>query len=513
MTFRTRLRLPLKILAVLITALALPSGAWADSVTFSYTGAAQTWTVPAGVNSATFALSGGSGRDYRPGYGALGGNGALVTATLPVVPGETLSINVGGEGNYESATGVFGGGGAGNLSGAGGGGATDVRRGVGLADRLLVAGGGGGAGAVKANYNGGDSGQAAPEGAYPSSGRSGKPGSDTRAGAGGGGSGFDSGPGAGVGGSDGGLGQGGMGGHGENGQQDGGGGGGGVYGGGGGAGGYITTVGGQPYVLPAFGGGGGGSKTAGGTLVDGANDGAGSAVITFAPVVVGVTPPSIAIATPADGASYAQGQAVVAAYACSGPATTTVTSCAGPVANGALIDTTTPGTYTFTVSAQDGDGGSATRSTTYTVTAALSPPPSSAPPTISRASETATSWRESDALPHIARTVPTGTTFSFAISQSATVTFSFTRTAAGRTIGHKCLAPSFKSRRAKHCTRTIVVGRLSFAGHPGINQVRFGGRISRTNKLMTGHYTLKITAANAQRRRSAPRSLEFTIVK
>jgi hypothetical protein len=519
---RASVRLSLKIFVVLLLAFALPAGAWADTASFSYTGAVQSWTVPAGVNSATFTLSGGSGADYDPGYGGLGGNGARVTATLPVVPGESLSIYVGGEGLFGSVSGRFGGGGAGNGNGAGGGGATDVRRGTSLADRLLVAGGGGGAGAVRGTYGGdrtaykgGDSGHAAPEGGFTQSGRSGKPGTDTRPGFGGYGSGISGGPGAGVGGSDGLLGQGGAGGIGTDSQQDGGGGGGGVYGGGGGAGGYLTEAGGVMYTIPAFGGGGGGSKTAGGTLVDGANDGYGKAVITYSPVVPGVTPPSIAIASPADGASYTQGQTVAAAYACSAPASTTVTTCAGPVGSGAPIDTSTPGSYTFLVSAQDGDGGSATKTTTYTVAAGTPPPPTATPPTVSGASETAKTWRENDTLPHISakRTPPIGTTFSFALNESATVTLSFTRQAAGRRVHRRCAAPNAKTRRKPRCTRTIVVGGLTFTGHPGTNQVRFAGRISPTSKLKPGRYTLRITATTAQRKRSSPQSLTFTIVK
>jgi hypothetical protein len=487
----------------------MPASAWADTASFRYTGDVQSWTVPAGVSSATFALSGGSGRGYAPGYGALGGNGARVTATLPVVSGESLSIYVGGEGNYFSTVGVFGGGGTGNNRGVGGGGATDVRRGTSLADRLLVAGGGGGAGAAGVAYKGGDSGHAAPEGGFPQSGRSGKPGTDTRPGFGGtsGEPGRD--------GSDGQLGQGGTGGQGADNQQDGGGGGGGVYGGGGGQGGYITQAGGVTYTIPAFGGGGGGSKTAGGTLVDGANDGDGSAVITYSQAVPGVTPPSIAIASPADGASYTQGQTVAAAYACSEPTVTTVTSCAGSVANGAPIDTSMPGSYTFIVSAQDADGGSATKTAKYSVTSGTLPPTATRPPTVSGVSETAKTWRENDTPPHISakRTPPIGTTFSFALSEPAMVTLSFTHQAAGRRVHHKCVAPTAKSRRKPRCTHTMVVGGLTFTGHPGTNLVRFAGRISSTNKLKPGRYTLRITATNAQRRRSSPQSLTFTIVK
>jgi hypothetical protein len=237
-------------------------------------------------------------------------------------------------------------------------------------------------------------------------------------------------------------------------------------------------------------------------------------------VAPGVVPPSIAIASPANGATYTQGQAVTAAYSCTAPAGTTVTTCAGPVANGAPIDTATLGSHTFTVVAQDSDGGPATKSVSYTVVAAVTPAPMvpgpmvTPAPVVSGASETARRWRENNTLPHISakKKLPVGTTFSFALNEPATVTLSFTQQAAGRKIHGKCVRPSAKNRRKPRCTRVIVAGSFTFTGHPGTNKVRFAGRISRTNKLKPGRYTLQITAT-IQGRRSAPRSLTFTIVK
>ncbi len=106
------------------------------TVTFAYTGAAETWTVPAGVTQATFDLYGAQGGT------AKGGKGGRVTATVSVTPGAAYQIRVGGAG--ATATAGFNGGGAGSGSGGGGGGATDVRTSAGLTSRLLVAGGGGG---------------------------------------------------------------------------------------------------------------------------------------------------------------------------------------------------------------------------------------------------------------------------------------------------------------------------------------------------------------------------------
>jgi hypothetical protein len=151
-----------------------PNGAVQEcTVTFEFSGAAETWTVPAGVTSATFDLygaqggAGGGGQFYRPGSG---GGGAEATATLSVTPGTTYQINVGGAGGNGTAirdgavgAGGFNGGAPGGSgdsfsggSGGGGGGASDVRTGNhDLADRLLVASGGGGGGGAGGGGGGG----------------------------------------------------------------------------------------------------------------------------------------------------------------------------------------------------------------------------------------------------------------------------------------------------------------------------------------------------------------------
>jgi hypothetical protein len=59
------------------------------TVTFGYSGGAQIWTVPAGVSSARFDVSGaqgGSGCTVQ----ALGGLGGEVLATLAVAPGQVV---------------------------------------------------------------------------------------------------------------------------------------------------------------------------------------------------------------------------------------------------------------------------------------------------------------------------------------------------------------------------------------------------------------------------------------
>jgi hypothetical protein len=115
----------------------------ASTASFAYTGAAQQFTVPDGVTQVAIAAAGATGGN---GLGASGtGIGGLVTATIPVTPGEALTVDVGGAGNLKTRG--FNGGGGGVDGGGSGGGASDVRQGgTALSDRVVVAGGGGGSG-------------------------------------------------------------------------------------------------------------------------------------------------------------------------------------------------------------------------------------------------------------------------------------------------------------------------------------------------------------------------------
>ena len=125
---------------------------------FIYTGAMQTWTVPAGVTSInieSFGAQGGSGADANNSTsGGAGGKGSKASGTLSVTPGQVLNIFVGGNGTISTA-GFNGGGLGGSVNAGGGGGASDIRYpGNSIADRLIVAAGGGGGGRTGSNLYG-----------------------------------------------------------------------------------------------------------------------------------------------------------------------------------------------------------------------------------------------------------------------------------------------------------------------------------------------------------------------
>jgi len=117
--------------------------------TFNFTGAVQTWTVPANVFSIDVNMAGAEGGTSGVGSNNGGGFGGRVTATMAVTPGEVLNIYVGG--TTTTTTGGWNGGGNANANysqyGRGGGGGTDIRiGGTTFNDRVIVAGGGGGGG-------------------------------------------------------------------------------------------------------------------------------------------------------------------------------------------------------------------------------------------------------------------------------------------------------------------------------------------------------------------------------
>jgi hypothetical protein len=83
-------------------------------------------------------------------------------------------------------------------------------------------------------------------------------------------------------------------------------------------------------------------------------------------IQVNTVAPKVAITRPVKGATYALNKVVLASYTCT-DAIAGVASCVGTVANGASINTSTPGTQTFSVVATDKAGNTTTRSITYTV--------------------------------------------------------------------------------------------------------------------------------------------------
>ena len=123
--------------------------------TSGFTGEHQDWTVPAGVDRATFTVMGAAGSAaFLDGDGGKpGGRGGGTIATIATTPGQVLRLTVGQAGQGRLG-GWNGGGDGGVYKSGGGGGASDVRVApYGLANRILVGGGGGGAGGLATNVS------------------------------------------------------------------------------------------------------------------------------------------------------------------------------------------------------------------------------------------------------------------------------------------------------------------------------------------------------------------------
>jgi hypothetical protein len=233
-----------------------------------------------------------------------------------------------------------------------------------------------------------------------------------------------------------------------------------------------------------------------------------------------VAPPSVSITSPITGATYHQGDVIPAAYTCTAGAGTTVSSCAGPVANGAPIDTSTPGPQSFRVTVQDQDGGTAASTVTYTVAGGAGGGGGSGGggggggavvPKVTGAQQTNAKWRETKGRRK--KGPPVGTTFSFILDEPGHVTLSFTRSVGGRRVNGRCLAKSRRNRHRPKCSRPVLAGRFDLTGHQGQNTITgFTGTLPSGTRLPVGNYTLTITMTDAAGVTSAPQSLSFAIV-
>jgi hypothetical protein len=553
-------RLGRAVMALAALGLAAAPAAQAAPTTFVYTGYEQSYVVPAGVTSVHMDLTGSRG-GRLPGAGSgAGGFGAQITADMPVNPGQTLFIEVGGF--YYGAIKYDGDGGQPiGGGGAAGGAASDVRTcSLGAATcpggestldtRVIVAGGGGGGGASTGGVFGGTGGA----GAGGSGGNifSGGPGNlgggvingaaggdGTGGSGGGGGTGTQAGGGgSGVTGSgtedggDGQLGSGGRGGYGGSGT-GGGGGGGGFFGGGGGAGGLDAGRTGS--------GGGAGASfiSSRATIGTYQTDNTGNPQhVTITPGPVDTSPPAAAVTTPADGTTYAQGQIVDSSYYCTDlDGEANISSCAGPAPWGSAIDTSAIGAHAFTVTATDRAGNTGTTTTHYTVLApagggrvpppgpGITPVPRPAPaplpgpgarpkpaPILTALSETSAVFAPARRpTPLVASTARArhrrGTTFRVGLNEAATLTIVVEAKLHGVRVGRRCQR---SRRRGRRCAvyRTVIT--LKRVGHSGSKPIAFSGRV-QGRALTPGRYRATFTASAAGQH-STTRTLAFTIV-
>jgi hypothetical protein len=135
-------------------------------------------------------------------------------------------------------------------------------------------------------------------------------------------------------------------------------------------------------------------------------------------------------------------------------------------------------------------------------------------PAVTGFSESAAKWRRGRSLPRIstASSAPVGTTFSFSLNEPATTTLTFTHSVAGRRAHGRCVAPTAGNAHKPKCKRTVLVGSFGVSGKPGLDKVRFQGRLSSAKTLKPGTYAVSITARDVDGLKAVSRSLAFTIV-
>jgi len=206
----------------------------------------------------------------------------------------------------------------------------------------------------------------------------------------------------------------------------------------------------------------------------------------------------------------ADGQAVSLAIA-SGPAHGTL----GAINQAAGTVTYAPapgfsGADGFAFSASDGTNSSEPVGASVSVARPAAGP---GPLLLSGVAQSASKWREGNALAQLTRRrAPLGTTFTFTLNRAASVRFAFTQAARGRKVGRLCVAPTKRNSRRHKCTRTVTAGTLLLGAHAGADRMRFQGRLSHARKLRPGRYTVQITATDAGGIRSASQKLSFVIV-
>jgi hypothetical protein len=332
------------------------------------------------------------------------------------------------------------------------------------------------------------------------------------------------------------------------GELDGGGGGGGIFGGGGGAGGGFSLVGSAPNQMLANGGGGGGGGGSSGVVpgavgvsafsllatAEGAQPSVTFTWIPSAPAAVTAAPSAITATTATLGGTVnpSAWQITSCAFELSpAPAGVALFPCAQELGAGVTplpVSATATGlapstTYTATLlaaSVQGTGSGSPATFTTLSATAPAGSMPASgsvAGPVVSALKLSPTRFRRGTGAAtlakHARKRIPVGTTISFTLSATATVTLTFQRTQPGRSSAGRCLAPSPKHRHGHHCTRyTAVHGSVSIAAPTGADRLGFDGVLDGGATLPPGSYRLLLNASDATGTTTAAQRPTFTLL-
>ena len=136
------------------------------------------------------------------------------------------------------------------------------------------------------------------------------------------------------------------------------------------------------------------------------------------------------------------------------------------------------------------------------ITATFAPTAISKAPSlsISLLKQSASTWREGGKLAQISRKhkkPPVGTKFSFKLSERASITLTFKRSATGRRVRGKCVAQTRSNKRRPKCPLTVAAGSLKMTAGAGAEKINFDGLLSRRKRLALGEYKLTIAAVDS----------------
>ena len=149
------------------------------------------------------------------------------------------------------------------------------------------------------------------------------------------------------------------------------------------------------------------------------------------------------------------------------------------------------------------------------------PAPDIVRPVLSRATLSNTTFRVAKARTPVSavrrRKAPRGTTLRYRLSETARVQLTVERRLAGRRVRRKgkrvCVRQRKSNRKGnRRCRFYKKVRTLRRAGKPGVNRVKFTGRIG-SRKLAAGRYRMRLSATDGAGNRSAIRTLSFRIVR
>jgi virginiamycin B lyase len=107
---------------------------------------------------------------------------------------------------------------------------------------------------------------------------------------------------------------------------------------------------------------------------------------------------------------------------------------------------------------------------------------------------------------------PTGTSFSYSLSEAATVQIAVAQLVGGRKSGSTCVKLTNKNRKAKRCSRSSVKATIVRGAASGANVLVFSGRIGNRS-LKPGRYLATATATDAAGNASTASTTAFKIVR